>query len=59
MKISIQNAKRLITRFDNAVREHAFMGSKHPDDHAEIQYNYELARKALSTFCIEAVCDRI
>jgi hypothetical protein len=62
MKISTQNAKRIITRFENAVRDHAFIGTI-PADESEsaaeaydaCQRRYELARKAIERFCIEAV----
>lgn len=67
MKISTQNAKRLITRFENAVANKAFQGS-YPvmsDDpgeqqeldaiHYKIDRDYDLAKRALTMFCFEAV----
>lgn len=64
MKISTQNAQRLITRFENAVRDHAFIGTipAHESDeayeaYAQVERKYQLAKKALKQFCIEAVIE--
>lgn len=64
MKISTQNAQRLITRFENAVRDHAFIGTipAGESEAASAAYDacerkYQLAKKALRQFCIEAVIE--
>ena len=36
--------KRLIERFEEAVREHAFKGAQHPEDAIQIEKDYELAK---------------
>lgn len=55
MKISTRNISRHITRFEKAVRAHEMMGAMHPDDHQEIQYKYDLAKKNLRQFMIESI----
>ena len=39
--IAIRSA---ITRFDHVAKEHAFKGSRHPEDHADIEEEYARAR---------------
>lgn len=41
--------KKALERFEAAVREHAFIGAQHPDDHLHIQTEYEEAKAALVT----------
>lgn len=36
-----------VTRFEHAVEDLAFKGSMHPDDHAEIERKYKLAKAHL------------
>ena len=36
-----------ITRFDHAAKEHAFKGSRHPEDRAGIEEEYAQARQVL------------
>lgn len=69
MKISTRNIGRHITRFENAVREHAFLGTipVYSDDREEqeridevrgkIIRDYDLARANLTRFCIEAIVE--
>lgn len=37
----------LVNEFEEAVREHAFKGSRHPDDFDAIEADYQMAREAL------------
>lgn len=37
----------LITKFDIAAQDYAFMGSQHPDDHEAIRNRYTKAREKL------------
>lgn len=39
-----RSIKGKITEFERAVRDHAFIGSQHPEDHEEIEEAYESAR---------------
>ena len=40
-------SRRLLKRFQEAVSALAFKGTCHPDEHAEIELEYKLARKAI------------
>ena len=55
MKISTQNANRLINRFDAAAQDFAWKGAAHPDDWQKIEERYARERKRLFKF----VCDCI
>jgi hypothetical protein len=67
MKISTRNVGRHITRFENAVREHAFRGTIIPaasdgDEDAQaalekVDRDYELAKANLTRFIIEAIIE--
>lgn len=39
--------KAALARFEEAVREHAFIGTQHPGDRAGIELEYEKAKAAL------------
>ena len=39
--------KAALERFEEAVREHAFIGAKHPAEHALVEREYEEAKRAL------------
>lgn len=41
--------KQALQRFEDAVREHAFIGAAHPEDRPAIEREYEEAKRALVT----------
>lgn len=40
-------AEQALERFEAAVRDHAFRGAQHPEDHAAIDDEYALAKAEL------------
>jgi len=46
-------ARRLVRRFEMAVRVLAFKGSFYPDEHEAIELEYKLARRALLKYMNE------
>lgn len=55
MKISTQHVSRYITRFENAVRVHEMKGAQHPEDHEQIERDYQRAKATLRQFMIESI----
>lgn len=47
--------RKLLKRFEDAVAEHAFRGSQHPDDWDAIDQEYEEAKKAVLKYCEERI----
>jgi hypothetical protein len=50
MKLSSQNANRLINKFDEACQNLAFKGAAHPEEWEEIEQAHKRARDKLFTF---------
>ena len=38
---------RLVKKFEEAVREHEMLGSKHPDEHHDIEIEYNQSKERL------------
>lgn len=48
-----RKARSLVRRLDDAAQSFAFMGSADPDDHEEIQANYDTAKDKLLAYIAE------
>ena len=55
LKISTQMGYRHIRAFEEAVRDHAFKGSQHPDDWDAIEEQYQKAKTRLQHFMVQSI----
>ena len=55
MRITTQNAHRLINKFEETVRADEFKGAAHPDDQDDIERRYKKAKKKLLEFVISCI----
>lgn len=47
MSALMKKVRRKLELYETAVREHAFIGAQHPDDHEDIQRQYVRRKTAL------------